>query len=73
MKTFFEIPKSKPDTPLLDKVNYPSDLKNFSKKELRQLSDELREFLIYSVSKSCLLYTSPSPRDVEESRMPSSA
>ncbi len=52
MKTFFEIPKSKPDTPLLDKVNYPSDLKNFSKKELRQLSDELREFLIYSVSKS---------------------
>ena len=31
MKTFFEIPKSKPDTPLLDKVNYPSDLKNFSK------------------------------------------
>ena len=24
-------------------------------------------------NKSCLLYTSPSPRDVEESRMPSSA
>ena len=24
-------------------------------------------------SKTCLLYTSPSPRDVEESRMPSSA
>ena len=24
-------------------------------------------------SQSCLLYTSPSPRDVEESRMPSSA
>ena len=23
--------------------------------------------------KTCLLYTSPSPRDVEESRMPSSA
>ena len=26
-----------------------------------------------SWSKGCLLYTSPSPRDVEESRMPSSA
>ena len=26
-----------------------------------------------SVSQACLLYTSPSPRDVEESRMPSSA
>ena len=27
----------------------------------------------YSMTKDCLLYTSPSPRDVEESRMPSSA
>ena len=26
-----------------------------------------------SMSRDCLLYTSPSPRDVEESRMPSSA
>ena len=26
-----------------------------------------------AISRSCLLYTSPSPRDVEESRMPSSA
>ena len=37
--------------------------------ELKQLSTE--EFAGF-VS-SCLLYTSPSPRDVEESRMPSSA
>ena len=28
---------------------------------------------IYERTKDCLLYTSPSPRDVEESRMPSSA
>ena len=27
----------------------------------------------FSVTSVCLLYTSPSPRDVEESRMPSSA
>ena len=27
----------------------------------------------HEVNKYCLLYTSPSPRDVEESRMPSSA
>ena len=33
--------------------------------EHRQLAIELLE--------TCLLYTSPSPRDVEESRMPSSA
>ena len=26
-----------------------------------------------AAEKACLLYTSPSPRDVEESRMPSSA
>ena len=30
-------------------------------------------FRIIAASESCLLYTSPSPRDVEESRMPSSA
>ena len=30
-------------------------------------------FLIKKYDDFCLLYTSPSPRDVEESRMPSSA
>ena len=29
--------------------------------------------LVGAILKTCLLYTSPSPRDVEESRMPSSA
>ena len=29
--------------------------------------------IIFDQIKDCLLYTSPSPRDVEESRMPSSA
>ena len=28
---------------------------------------------MFELALSCLLYTSPSPRDVEESRMPSSA
>ena len=31
------------------------------------------EHLEYFIHNPCLLYTSPSPRDVEESRMPSSA
>ena len=52
MKTYSEIPKSPPATPLLDKVDYPSDLKQLTNKELRQLADELREYLIYSVAKS---------------------
>ena len=30
-------------------------------------------FIYQKVKEYCLLYTSPSPRDVEESRMPSSA
>ena len=35
----------------------------------------LKRIFVYDCShtQSCLLYTSPSPRDVEESRMPSSA
>ena len=39
------------------------------------LSDELKWNYLNSGSlyRACLLYTSPSPRDVEESRMPSSA
>ena len=37
-------------------------------------SDQANNLLqFHSDIRSCLLYTSPSPRDVEESRMPSSA
>ena len=36
-------------------------------------SRDFSEFPYLSYLQSCLLYTSPSPRDVEESRMPSSA
>ena len=38
--------------PLLDKINLPSDLRQLSDKELVVLSDELRRFLISTVSKS---------------------
>ena len=33
----------------------------------------MRQHGIFATGDVCLLYTSPSPRDVEESRMPSSA
>ena len=33
----------------------------------------LKRVVVMDCSEDCLLYTSPSPRDVEESRMPSSA
>ncbi len=52
MKTFKEIPTSKPITKLLDSVSYPSDLKKLNKHELASLADELREFLLYSVGQS---------------------
>lgn len=39
-------------TRLLDKVNYPSDIKNFSDEELKQLAGELREATISAVSKT---------------------
>ena len=52
MKIFKEIPTELPNTPLLDSVNYPSDLRSFSIIELKNLADELREFLLYSVGQS---------------------
>ena len=52
MRIFKEIPLKRPNTPLLDKVKDPSDLRSFSITELENLSDELREFLLYSVGQS---------------------
>ncbi|KAL8486297.1 hypothetical protein ACS0TY_023125 [Phlomoides rotata] len=42
----------KPPTPLLDTINYPIHMKNFSVKELKQLADELRSDVIFNVSKT---------------------
>ena len=39
-----------PDTPLLDTVNVPSDLRNLAASQLRQLADELRAETISAVS-----------------------
>ena len=52
MKIFSEIPSEVPSTKLLDKINYPKDLKELSPPDLKILADELREFLLYSVGKS---------------------
>ena len=38
------------ETPLLDKVKYPKDLKKFSDKELKKLSTELRNEVVDAVS-----------------------
>jgi 1-deoxy-D-xylulose-5-phosphate synthase len=52
LRIFTEIPDKKPSTPLLDRVDNPSDIRSFSINELQTLADELREFLLYSVGQS---------------------
>ncbi len=49
---FHEIPKKRPDTPLLDQVENPEQLRALSEAELPQLARELREFLLYSVGQT---------------------
>ena len=39
-------------TPLLDRVQVPADMKDFDRRELRQLADELRQELIGTVSQT---------------------
>ena len=52
MKIFKEIPSKKPTTPLLDKISIPADIRSLSINELKTLSNELREFLLYSVGQT---------------------
>ncbi|WP_037501018.1 1-deoxy-D-xylulose-5-phosphate synthase [Sphingomonas jaspsi] len=42
----------RPDTPLLDTVQYPSDIRKLQKAQLPQLADELRAEMISAVSQS---------------------
>lgn len=42
----------KPETPVLDTVNYPMHMKNLSIEELKKLTEELREEIVYTVSKT---------------------
>jgi len=43
---------AKPTTPLLDTIKYPQDLRALKPEQLHQVSDELRQFLIQSVSET---------------------
>lgn len=42
----------RPNTPLLDQVNVPADLKRFNDAQLRQIADELRQETISAVSET---------------------
>ncbi len=49
---FDEIPSTRPQTPLLDQINGPEDLKQLESGQFSQLADELRAFLLYSVGQT---------------------
>jgi 1-deoxy-D-xylulose-5-phosphate synthase len=52
MKFYNEIPDSRPNTPLLDEINSPKDLKPLTLEQLKNLADELRAFLLYQVGQT---------------------
>jgi len=47
-----EIPLSRPNTPLLDQINSPADLKKMDPATFTDLARELRNFLLYSVGQT---------------------
>ena len=55
------------------KIITPKEMRNFNK--LYKNEDKVSDILAFpnAISFNCLLYTSPSPRDRQKSRMPSSA
>ena len=52
MKVFKAIPQELPQTPLLDKIENPDDLKELTSDQLKRLADELREFLLFQVGQT---------------------
>lgn len=49
---FDEIPQKRPDTPLLDTINSPADLRELDEKQLPELAYQLREYLLYTVGQT---------------------
>lgn len=52
LTTYHEIPRQRPSTPLLDRIDTPVDLRRLSESELEILANELRLFLLYSVGQT---------------------
>ncbi|WP_120997585.1 1-deoxy-D-xylulose-5-phosphate synthase [Stutzerimonas urumqiensis] len=48
-KTFHEIPRTRPATPVLDRAADPEQLRRLGESELEALADELRQDLLYNV------------------------
>ena len=63
------------DDPVLARASQVNKVSDEDLERYSHLSEQAGTFMVKQENKvkACLLYTSPSPRDVEESRMPSSA
>ncbi|MGA0934335.1 MAG: 1-deoxy-D-xylulose-5-phosphate synthase [Pseudohongiellaceae bacterium] len=49
---FEEIPFERPNTPLLDSIDSPADLRELDPEQLEQVAHELRHYLLYTVGKT---------------------
>jgi len=49
---FDEIPLERPETPLLNQIESPADIRQLEESQLEQLATELRAFLLYSVGQT---------------------
>jgi len=48
MTLFHTIPDERPTIPLLEEIHSPHDLRSLNRDQLRQIADEVREYLLYS-------------------------
>jgi len=51
-KTLHEFPSQRPETPLLDRIDSPAELRSLNEAELETLADELRHYLLYTVART---------------------
>jgi 1-deoxy-D-xylulose-5-phosphate synthase len=52
VKVFSSIPPEKPDSEILNSIDKPSDLRKLQVQDLPKVSDELREYLLYTVGQT---------------------
>ena len=67
----FDIPGSEPENPADEERIVIGDVRD--QKLISETFDKHQPDAVFHLASLCLLYTSPSPRDLSTSRMPSSA
>ena len=52
MRQYDSLPEQRPETPVLDRIDVPADLRRLTEPELTELADELRAYLLWSVART---------------------